>query len=170
MPVYILLLQTRQMLRVHSVSSAGWRFSGLFLFQRSRKKLRQEFDSVAKGQREMTRQDLIEFCLAFPAAYEDYPFDDITDPGKWTVMRHCDNKKSFALIYERNSKLCVNLKCDPIEADFLRQIFTDVTPGYHMNKAHWNTIVLGGDVLDDELKRMVESSYILIKSKARNSK
>lgn len=58
----------------------------------------------------MTRQDLIDFCLTFPAAYEDYPFDDIADPGAWTVMRHRANKKSFALIYERNGKLCANLK------------------------------------------------------------
>jgi len=88
----------------------------------------------------MTRQEIIDFCLTFVSAYEDYPFDDITEPGKWTVMRHRANKKTFALIYERNagnpcgSKLCVNLKCDPIEADFLRQMFADVTPGYHMHK------------------------------------
>ena len=51
-------------------------------------------------------------------------------------MRHRANKKSFALIYERNGKLYVNLKCDPMEADFLRQAFVDVTPAYHMNKVH----------------------------------
>ena len=115
----------------------------------------------------MIRQELIDFCLTFPATYEDYPFDDITDPGKWTVMRHKTNKKSFALIYERNGKLCVNLKCDPFEADFLRQLFADVTPGYHMNKTHWNTVTLGGDVPDDDLKRMIEQSYDLIKPKVR---
>jgi len=115
----------------------------------------------------MNRQQIIDYCLTFPAAYEDYPFDDITDPGKWTVMRHLNNKKSFALIYERNCKLCINLKCDPIEADFLRQIFEDVTSGYHMNKVHWNTVTLNGDVSDEELKRMVESSYNLIKPKVK---
>ena len=41
----------------------------------------------------MTRQSLIDFCLTFPAAYEDYPFDDITDPGKWTVLRSAINDK-----------------------------------------------------------------------------
>lgn len=118
----------------------------------------------------MTRQDLIDFCLTFPAAYEDYPFDDIAVAGAWTVMRHRANKKSFALIYERNDKLCVNLKCEPFEADFLRQIFTDVKPAYHMNKIHWNTVTLGGDVLEDELKQMVGNSYDLIKPKARKLK
>ena len=115
----------------------------------------------------MTRQTLIDYCLTFPAAYEDYPFDDITDPGKWTVMRHSVNKKSFALIYERYGKLRVNLKCDPFEADFLRQAFADVTPAYHMNKTHWNTVTLGGDVPEDELKRMIKRSYDLIKPKVR---
>ena len=111
----------------------------------------------------MTRQELIDFCLTFPATYEDYPFDDITEPGKWTVMRHRTNMKSFALIYERNGKLCVNLKCAPMEAVLLRQAFVDVTPGYHMNKEHWNTVTLGGDVPDEMVERMVGQSYDLIK-------
>lgn len=116
----------------------------------------------------MTRQELIDFCLMFPFTYEDYPFDDVTDDGAWTVMRHKTNKKSFAFIYERSKKLCVNLKCDPSEADFLRQAFKDVTPGFHMNKIHWNTVYLNGDVPEDELKRMIEQSYNLIKPKVKN--
>ena len=113
----------------------------------------------------MTRQELIDFCLAFPGAYEDYPFDNIADAGAWTVMRHRANKKSFALIYERNKKLCINLKCDPFEADILRQAFKDVIPAYHMNKVHWNTVLMGGDVSASELKYMIEQSYGLIKPK-----
>ena len=115
----------------------------------------------------MTRRELVDFCLTFPAAYEDYPFDDIADAGAWTVMRHRANKKSFALIYERHGKLCVNLKCEPLEAGFLRQAFADVTPAYHMNKVHWNTVALGGDVPDEELKWMVGRSYDLIKPRVR---
>jgi len=118
----------------------------------------------------MTRRDLIDYCLTYPLAYEDYPFDDVADAGAWTVMRHRANKKSFALIYERNGKLCVNLKCDPLEADFLRQAFIDVTPAYHMNKEHWNTVTLNGDVPEDELKRMIERSYDLIKPKMRQNR
>jgi predicted DNA-binding protein (MmcQ/YjbR family) len=116
------------------------------------------------------RQEIIDFCLTFPAAYEDYPFDNIKDIGIWTVMRHSANKKSFAQIYERHGRLCVNLKCDPFEADFLRQAFEDVTPAYHMNKTHWNTVWLGGDAPDDELRRMIEYSYNLIKPKVRKRK
>jgi len=116
-----------------------------------------------------TRQELIDFCLTLPSAYEDYPFDDVAN-SVWTVMRHCNNKKSFALIYERNGKLCVNLKCEPLEAVLLRQAFADVIPGYHMNKEHWNTVMLGGNVPDEVLMRMVEQSYDLIKPKARRQK
>ncbi|MDR1532770.1 MAG: MmcQ/YjbR family DNA-binding protein [Clostridiales bacterium] len=115
----------------------------------------------------MTRQEIIDYCLTFPAAYEDYPFDDIADPGAWTVMRHRTNKKSFALIYERNGKLRVNLKCDPLEADFLRQAFEGVLQGYHMNHEHWNTATVGSDVPDEELKRQIGNSYDLIKPKVR---
>ncbi len=49
----------------------------------------------------MTRREIIDFCLTFPAAYEDYPFDGIADPGAWTVMRHGGNRKPFVLVYER---------------------------------------------------------------------
>ena len=117
-----------------------------------------------------TRQELIDYCLTFPGAYEDYPFSDIKDIGIWTIMRHEGNKKSFCQIYERNGNLCVNLKCDPFEADLLRQMFKAVTPGYHMNKTHWNTVIIGGDVPENELKRMIEHSYDLIKPKVRKRK
>jgi len=113
------------------------------------------------------RRELIGFCMTFPAAYEDYPFAGIEDIGIWTVMRHRANKKTFAYIYERHGRMCVNLKCDPLEADFLRQMFTDVTPGYHMNKAHWNTVAIGGDVPDEMLRQMIAHSYDLIKPKDR---
>ena len=115
----------------------------------------------------MTRQEIIDWCLTFPAAYEDYPFGDSSEPDAWTVMRHVANKRSFALIYERGGRLCVNLKCDPDEADFLRRMFEGVTPGYHMNKQHWNTVVMGSDVPDDELCRQIENSFDLIKPKVR---
>ncbi|MCL2717934.1 MAG: MmcQ/YjbR family DNA-binding protein [Lachnospiraceae bacterium] len=118
----------------------------------------------------MTKRKLIEYCLTLPSAYEDYPFDGgeaHSDDGTWTMMRHKVNRKGFAHIYKRDGKLRINLKCDPFEADFLRQVFKDVTPGWHMNKTHWNTITPGGDVPENELKRMIEQSYDLIKPKVR---
>jgi predicted DNA-binding protein (MmcQ/YjbR family) len=106
----------------------------------------------------MTRRELIELCLALPNAYEDYPFGD---DNNWCVIRHRAGKKGFAHIYERDGMLCINLKCDPFEADFLRQAYADVTPAYHMNKVHWNTIAPDGDVPFDELRGMIEKSYSL---------
>ena len=89
------------------------------------------------------RQAVIKFCLSLGEnVYEDYPFDDTN----WTVMRHRGNKKGFALLYEYQGRLQVNVKCEPAGIDFWRDRFAGVLPGYHMNKAHWNTILLDGSV------------------------
>jgi predicted DNA-binding protein (MmcQ/YjbR family) len=106
------------------------------------------------------RRELIDYCLTYPDVYEDYPFDEI--PGAsdaWAVMRHKGNKKSFAFIYERGG-LCVNLKCEPMRADFLRRLYPSVTPAYHMNKEHWNTVRLH-EVPEDALCDMIDHSYKL---------
>lgn len=118
----------------------------------------------------MRKRELIDYCLTYPFAFEDYPFDNFTVAGAWAVMRHTGNQKSFALIYERNGKLCINLKCEPMWADFLRQIYVDVTPGYHMNKTHWNTVTLAGDVPTEDLYEMVQHSFDLTKPKERKPK
>ena len=108
----------------------------------------------------MTKQDLILHCLTFPSAYEDYPFDEIT-----AVMRHRSNKKMFALISEKSGVAYINLKCEPMRADFLRNVYHSVTPGWHMNKVHWNTVTMEGDVPEDELFDMISHSFSLTKSK-----
>jgi len=122
----------------------------------------------------MTKRELIDLCLTLPFVYEDYPFDEVA-----AVMRHSGNKKMFALIAHRNDRLYINLKCDPLEADFLRKAFADVEPGWHMNKTHWNTVYIGGastgqhaSVPLEELQRMIQNSYDLItpKSKGRKAK
>ncbi|MGL5514160.1 MAG: MmcQ/YjbR family DNA-binding protein [Sporomusa sp.] len=118
----------------------------------------------------MKKRELIDYCLTFPFAFEDYPFDNFITAGAWTVMRHTGNQKSFALIYERNEKLCINLKCEPMRADFLRQMFIDVAPGYHMNKTHWNTVTLDGDVPAEHLYDMIQHSFDLTKPKERKPK
>ncbi len=118
----------------------------------------------------MTRRELIDYCLTLPGTYEDYPFDNIIDAGAWTVMRHAANRKGFAHIYERGGRLCINLKCDPLEADFLRKVYADVTPAYHMNKTHWNTVTLGGDVPMEELNRMIQQSHRLIEPRQKRNK
>ena len=109
----------------------------------------------------MTRRQLIDYCLTYPDAYEDYPFDDgATDDGAWAAMRHKANKRTFAFIFSRDGT-CVNLKCEPMRADFLRQVYADVTPAYHMNKEHWNTVRMDGDVPEEELRDMIDRSWRL---------
>jgi predicted DNA-binding protein (MmcQ/YjbR family) len=113
----------------------------------------------------MTKRELIDLCLTLPGAYEDYPFDNVTP-----VIKHSGNGKMFARVGETDGRSSINLKCDPMEAEFLRQAYKDVRPGYHMNKVHWNTVVAGGDVAYDELFRMISDSYDLIKPKERKRK
>jgi predicted DNA-binding protein (MmcQ/YjbR family) len=67
-------------------------------------------------------------------------------------------------------KLYLNLKCDPLEADFLRQAFEGVIPGWHMNKEHWNSVIIGTDVPEEEIKRQIGNSYDMIKPKVRKRK
>jgi len=113
----------------------------------------------------MTKRDLIDYCLTYPAVYEDYPFDETT-----ALVRHSGNKKMFALVDFLNGRLHITLKCNPIKADFLRQIFESVVPGYHMNKEHWNTVYIDGDVPESELNEMIQHSYDLTKPKIRRGK
>lgn len=113
----------------------------------------------------MTKRELIDYCLTFPSGYEDYPFDDTT-----AIVRHKGNKKMFALVSEKDGLPYINLKCEPMRADFLRSVFSSVTPGWHMNKAHWNTVTMGGDVSEDDLYDMIQHSFDLTKPKERKRK
>ncbi|MBC8547389.1 MmcQ/YjbR family DNA-binding protein [Clostridiaceae bacterium NSJ-31] len=114
----------------------------------------------------MTRRELIEYCMSKPGAYEDYPFDKLNDGTSWTVMRHSGNRKTFALIFERQGGLWINLKCEPMLAELLRSAYQSVLPGYHMNKAHWNSVIVGGDLPEERLLEMIDHSFELTKPKA----
>lgn len=103
-----------------------------------------------------TEQDVIDFALTFPDSYIDYPFDDDTP-----VMRRRSNNRIFALLFVDREDLWLNLKCDPQRADFLRDVYPSVIPGYHMNKVHWNTVILDGSVPRDEIEEMVRHSFEL---------
>lgn len=107
-----------------------------------------------------TRKEVISFCKTLEGTYEDYPFNDFN----WTVMRHKDNKKMYAAIYEREGGIWVNVKCDPSLAYMWRGAFESVIPAYHMNKTHWNSIILNGTIPCNEIKTMIADSYILTKS------
>jgi len=70
--------------------------------------------------------------------------------------------KMFALVSWQATPLKISLKCDPMEALFLRDMYTAVTPGYHLDKRHWNTITLDGSVPEADLHRMIDDSYDLV--------
>ncbi|MBL4582993.1 MAG: MmcQ/YjbR family DNA-binding protein [Pseudomonadales bacterium] len=95
------------------------------------------------------------YLLSKPEARIDYPFGP-----EATVLKI--NKKMFALLTQHNGGLRINLKCEPNEAMILRDLFESVTPGYHMNKAHWNSVQIPGDVPKEELERMIDRSYALV--------
>ena len=96
------------------------------------------------------------YCLAKPGVTEHLPFDDRTLVFKV-------GGKMFALcdLEEFNS---ANLKCDPERAVELREQYDAVTPGYHMNKTHWNTVKVDGDVNGRMLQELIDHSYELIVS------
>lgn len=72
------------------------------------------------------------------------------------------HSKMFATLVEDEEGISMNLKCDPHEALILRDIFPAVKPGYHMNKRHWNTLILDGSIPRGEIERMVDNSYALV--------
>ena len=110
-----------------------------------------------------TRQEAIQYCHSFKDVYEDYPFHD----DNWCVMRHKENKKTFALIYDKDGHIWINVKCDPEWREFWRSAFAAVVPSYHMNKNHWNSIILDGTVPNLDIKQMIAESYDLTKGKRR---
>lgn len=95
------------------------------------------------------------YLLAKKGAVEERPFGP--DTLVFKVMG-----KMFALVGENDRPLRINLKCDPDQALFLRDMYPAVLPGYHMNKKHWNTVVLDGSLPTVEIEHMIDDSYNLI--------
>jgi predicted DNA-binding protein (MmcQ/YjbR family) len=100
---------------------------------------------------------LREYCIGKKGATESFPFGDDT------LVFKADGK-IFALV-NLDDELSINLKCDPILAIDLRERYTSVTPGYHMNKKHWNTVLLDGSIPDKEVFSWIDHSYDLIINK-----
>ena len=96
-----------------------------------------------------------EYCLNKPAATEGTPF------GPDNIVFKVEGKM-FALAALDEVPPAVNLKCDPDLALELRDRYEQVRPGYHMNKKHWNTVVLDGVIAEREIKKMIDHSYGLV--------
>jgi predicted DNA-binding protein (MmcQ/YjbR family) len=106
----------------------------------------------------MNPTELRDHCLSFTGAEETFPFGPETSVFKVAG-------KMFALSQLGADSLRVSLKCEPELAEALRAAHTSVLPGYHLNKRHWNTVIIDGSVPDDAICNMVEDSYDLIVSK-----
>lgn len=95
------------------------------------------------------------FCLSLKGTEDGFPFG--TETLVFKVMG-----KVFCLAGLNNDPLSFNVKCDPEKASELREEFSGVIPGYHMNKKHWNTVVLDGSFSDEQARQWIVDSYDLI--------
>ncbi len=106
----------------------------------------------------MTREEALAYGMSFDNVYEEKPFRD----PNWQLVRIKGSKKTFLWIYEREGYINLNVKVNPEWRDFWRSTYESVTAGYHLNKEHWNTIILDGTVPEKEIKRMIAESYDLV--------
>jgi predicted DNA-binding protein (MmcQ/YjbR family) len=98
---------------------------------------------------------LDQYLLSKKETISSYPFDEST-----LVFKVIN--KMFALIAEDETPLHINLKCDPDEAQILRGMHKSIIPGYHMNKEHWNTVILDGSLPDELIYKLIDDSYNLV--------
>lgn len=103
-----------------------------------------------------SHKEVEEFILSMPNSRLDYPF------GEGTAVYKAPNDKMFALITESTNPLQLHLKGDPQLNELLRDKYESVSPGWHLNKKHWNTILLTGQLSDDEVKDLILHSYNLV--------
>ncbi|HRO47252.1 MmcQ/YjbR family DNA-binding protein [Agriterribacter sp.] len=108
----------------------------------------------------MNVEQIREYCLLKEDAEESLPF------GPDTVVFKTDGK-IFLLLSLDTEHTQFNVKCDPDKAEELRAAYSCVLPGYHMNKKHWNTIIVDGSVSSGILKEWIDDSYKLVKKKKK---
>jgi predicted DNA-binding protein (MmcQ/YjbR family) len=106
----------------------------------------------------MNIEELREYCLSKNDVSECFPFDEVTLVFKV-------NGKMFALV-NLDGELSMNIKCDPEKALELREHYPAVLPGYHMDKKHWNIVMIDGSIPDELLKEWINDSYNLVVKKS----
>ena len=109
----------------------------------------------------LSREEIVEYCKTSENVYDNYPFGDDVN---WVALRIKKTKKCFIFVYERNNCLCINAKCEPMYAEFLRNIYPSVTPAYHMNKKHWNTITIDGSLSNEEIFKQIDHAKSLVEN------
>ena len=103
----------------------------------------------------MNHKQVEEYILSFPGAKLDYPFGE-------GVAVYKVQDKMFALIAEGKEPVRLSLKCDPLLAKTLREEYESVLPGYHLNKKHWNTLILTGQLSWEQVQDLIRLSYNLV--------
>lgn len=103
----------------------------------------------------INHKEVEDYILSLPKAKLGYPF------GKEVAVYKVDDKM-FALIQEGAVPVRISLKCDPNLSAVLREKYETVMPGYHLNKKHWNTLVLTGQLPFEDVKGLIEHSYNLV--------
>lgn len=103
----------------------------------------------------MDHKTVEDFILSMPNARLDYPFGE-------GVAVYKAGDKMFALIREAKDPVQLSLKCDPVLSKTLREKYDEVMPGYHLNKKHWNTMVLTGQLEWPEVQDLIRHSYQLV--------
>ncbi len=116
---------------------------------------------MADAIRKLKFEDFRRYCLLKKGVTEEFPFGELNPVYK-------AGGKIFA-ISTLESAFWVNLKCDPELAADLRERHEEITPGYHMNKKHWNTVDFSGNLPDKDLKKMIDHSYELVMSKLKKN-
>ncbi len=109
----------------------------------------------------MNIEELRTYCLSLKGVTEDFPFDEITLVFKVVGKIFC--------LTSLAGEFTINVKNEPEKNIELREEYPAITPGYHMNKAHWNTINVDGSVSDDFLKNLIDESYDLVVMKLTKS-
>lgn len=103
----------------------------------------------------MNHKQVEKYVLSMPNARLDYPFGE-------DVAVYKAGDKMFALIPEKSNPVRISLKCDPQLSLVLREKYETVLPGYHLNKKHWNTIILSGQLPWEEIQGFIRHSYDLV--------
>ena len=115
----------------------------------------------------MTREAFIDYCAGLEGAGVDCPFSDDLET---TVARHTRSRRWFAILMNREGRDFANLKCEPLKGGMLRGMFTGIRPGWHMNKDHWISVDLAGDVPDELIRQLVADSHALTAPRLRRLK
>ncbi len=102
----------------------------------------------------MDIEKIWKYCSQKNGVSESFPFNETT-----LVFKVGD--KIFAL-FDVDSFKSINLKCDPEKSIELRERYSAIVPGYHMNKKHWNTVSVNGDISDVLMNELIDHSYYLV--------